>query len=45
MLSAAYGLLGIEMIDGALRLRPDAFEAKGDLKLESVAWRGETFSS
>ena len=45
MLSAAYGLLGLEMIDGELRLRPDAFEAKGDLKLESVSWRGKTFSA
>ena len=40
MLSAAYALLGIEMVDGALRLRADAFEAKGDLRLESVTFRG-----
>jgi cyclic beta-1,2-glucan synthetase len=45
MLSAAYVLLGIEMIGGELRLRADAFEAKGELKLESVIWRGETFTS
>ncbi|WP_159731170.1 glycosyl transferase family 36 [Methylosinus sp. Ce-a6] len=45
MLSAAYGLLGIEMIDGELRLRADAFEPKGDLQLESVRWREETFSA
>lgn len=45
MLSAAYGLLGVEMADGALRLRADAFEAKGDLRLESVTFRGETFTS
>lgn len=45
MLSAAYGLLGLEMIDGELRLRPDAFESKGELKLESVTWRGKNFSA
>jgi cyclic beta-1,2-glucan synthetase len=43
MISAAYALLGIELVDGELKLRPDAFAAKGDLRLESVTWRGETF--
>jgi cyclic beta-1,2-glucan synthetase len=40
MLSAAYALLGIELVNDELKLRPDAFAAKGDLKLESVTWKG-----
>ncbi|MBY6240133.1 GH36-type glycosyl hydrolase domain-containing protein [Methylosinus sp. Sm6] len=44
MLSAAYALLGIEMVDGALRLRADAFEAKGELRLERVDFKGERFT-
>ena len=40
MLSASYALLGLEMEAGELKLRPDAFEAKGDLRLESVNYRG-----
>jgi cyclic beta-1,2-glucan synthetase len=42
MLSAAYALLGLEFEDGALKLRPDAFAPKGELRLESVAFRGVT---
>ncbi|HEY8260050.1 MAG TPA: glycosyl transferase family 36, partial [Methylosinus sp.] len=45
MLSAAYALLGIEMSEGRLDLRADAFDAKGGLRLESVTYRGETFSA
>ncbi|PWB79358.1 MAG: hypothetical protein C3F11_21045, partial [Methylocystaceae bacterium] len=45
MLSAAYALLGLETVDGALRLRADAFEAKGDLRLEQVTYRGATFTA
>ena len=40
MISAAYALLGVEFEEGELRLRPDAFEAKGELRLESVTYRG-----
>ena len=47
MLSAAYAILGIEQRDGKLALRDDLFEAKGDLKVQSLRigdrrWRGET---
>ncbi len=45
MISAAYALLGIEIENGQLALRPDAFDPKGDLKLESVSWKGEVFRS
>jgi cyclic beta-1,2-glucan synthetase len=45
MLSAAYTLLGIEMVAGELRLRADAFEAKGELRLERVSYKGEKFSA
>ena len=45
MLSAAYAMLGIEMVGGELRLRADAFEAKGELRLESVSYKGEKFSA
>ena len=45
MMSAAYELLGLELENGELRPRPDAFEPKGDLKLESVTYRGKTFAS
>ena len=36
MLSAAYALLGIEQRDGKIALRDDAFEAKGELKVQSL---------
>ncbi|HXY57186.1 MAG TPA: glycosyl transferase family 36 [Methylocystis sp.] len=42
MLSAAYALLGLEMEGGKLKLRPDAFDPKGELRLESVSYRGVT---
>lgn len=44
MMSAAYAMLGIEFENGELKLRPDAFEAKGDLRLESVEFRGKKIS-
>jgi len=43
MISAAYALLGLEFENGELRLRPDAFDAKGDLKLEKVTFSGKEF--
>ena len=36
MLSAAYALLGIEQRGGKLMLRDDLFEAKGELKVQSL---------
>jgi cyclic beta-1,2-glucan synthetase len=36
MLSAAYALLGIEQRDGKIVLRDDLFEAKGELKVQSL---------
>lgn len=44
MISAAYAMLGIEFENGALRLRPDAFEPKGDLRLESVEFQGKKYT-
>ena len=45
MLSAAYAVLGIEIINGELQLRVDSFEPKGGLKLESVDFKGKRFSA
>ncbi len=36
MLSAAWAILGIEQKDGAVTVRDDLFEAKGDLRVESL---------
>jgi len=44
MISAAYAMLGLEFENGELKPRADAFEQKGDLKLESIVWRGRTFT-
>ena len=43
MLSAAYAMLGLEFENGELHLRADAFDPKGDLRLESVSYRGEDY--
>jgi len=40
---AAYAMLGFELENGELKLRADAFEPKGELRLESVSYRGKTF--
>ena len=45
MISAAYAMLGIEFENGALQLRPDAFEPKGDLRLESVEFLGKKYKA
>ena len=45
MMSAAYAMLGLEFEAGELRLRADAFDAKGGLRLESVSYRGKVFTS
>jgi cyclic beta-1,2-glucan synthetase len=45
MISAAYAMLGLEFEDGELKPRPDAFEPKGELRLESVTYRGKTFKA
>jgi cyclic beta-1,2-glucan synthetase len=36
MLSAAYALLGVERREGQIMVRDDLFEAKGDLKVQSL---------
>jgi hypothetical protein len=36
MLSAAYALLGVAQQDGGVALRDDLFEAKGELKVQSL---------
>ncbi len=43
MISAAYAMLGLEFENGELKPRPDAFDPKGELKLESVTYRGKVF--
>jgi len=45
MISAAYAMLGLELENGELKLRDDAFEPKGDLKLESVSFKGKSFEA
>jgi len=45
MISAAYAMLGLEFEDGELRPRADAFDPKGDLRLESVTFKGRTFTA
>jgi cyclic beta-1,2-glucan synthetase len=45
MLSAAYAMLGLEFESGELKPRPDAFEPKGDLRLECVTYRGKSFTA
>lgn len=45
MISAAYAMLGLEFENGELRLRPDAFDPKGELRLESVLYKGKTFTA
>jgi cyclic beta-1,2-glucan synthetase len=45
MISAAYAMLGLEFEDGELRPRADAFDAKGDLQLESVTYKGKSFTA
>jgi len=47
MLSAAYAILGVEQRGGKIDVRDDLFEAKGELKVESLrigdrTWRRET---
>ncbi|MGJ0393399.1 MAG: GH36-type glycosyl hydrolase domain-containing protein [Methylocystis sp.] len=44
MISAAYAMLGLEFENGELCLRPDAFDPKGELRLESVSYRGKAFT-
>ncbi|WP_294533630.1 glycosyl transferase family 36 [uncultured Rhodoblastus sp.] len=43
MTSAAHALLGLRLEEGELKLRPDAFDDKGGLRLKSVTFRGKTF--
>ena len=45
MISAAYAMLGLEWKNGELEPRPDAFDPKGDLRLESVTYKGKTFTA
>jgi cyclic beta-1,2-glucan synthetase len=45
MMSAAYAMMGIEFENGELKLRSDAFEQKGDLRLESIEYRGKKYNS
>ncbi|WP_424362731.1 GH36-type glycosyl hydrolase domain-containing protein [Methylocystis parvus] len=45
MLSASYAMLGLEFENGELRPRADAFDPKGELRLESVTYKGKTFTA
>jgi cyclic beta-1,2-glucan synthetase len=45
MLSAAYAILGLKMVDGEIVVAPELFEAKGELRVEALHaggrdWRG-----
>ena len=40
MLTAAYAILGLKLVDGELVLGPDAFAADRELRLLKVTWRG-----
>ncbi len=44
-MSAGYSMMGIEFENGELKLRSDAFEQKGDLRLESIEYRGKKYNS
>ncbi|HYC24704.1 MAG TPA: glycosyl transferase family 36, partial [Roseiarcus sp.] len=46
MLSAAYAILGVSMVNGEIVVSPDLFEPKGELRVETLniggrEWRGE----
>jgi cyclic beta-1,2-glucan synthetase len=43
MLSAAYAVLGLEMLDGELVLPDDLFEPKGRLRVRRLVYRGRSF--
>ncbi len=43
MISAAWALLGIELVNGELTLRPDAFELKGDFRTRERHLEGQDF--
>ncbi len=45
MLIGAYALLGLKLEKGEFSLRADAFEAKGDLRLQRVVYRGKTYTA
>ena len=45
MISAAHALLGIGLVDGELKLRPDAFAEKAGLRLISVTYKGKSFAA
>ena len=45
MLSAAYALFGLEMVDGQLRVPDDAFVPRGHLQLRRVVHRGLVYSA
>ena len=36
MLSAAYAILGLKMVDGEIIVAPELFEAKGELQVEAL---------
>jgi hypothetical protein len=36
MLSAAYAILGVKMVDGAIVVAPELFEAKGELQVNAL---------
>ena len=44
MMSSAYAMLGLAIENGELKPRADAFDEKAGLKLESVTFKGKSFS-
>lgn len=45
MLWAAYQLLGLRAVDGGLELEPDAFAAKGPIRLQRVTFEGRVLEA
>jgi cyclic beta-1,2-glucan synthetase len=41
MLSAAYALIGVKMVDGEISIAPELFEAKGELQVEALRAGGQ----
>jgi cyclic beta-1,2-glucan synthetase len=44
MLSAAYAILGVKMVDGQIQVAPELFEDKGELRVESLRIDGREWN-
>ena len=41
MLSAAYAIIGLKMVDGKIVVAPELFEAKGELQVQALHADGQ----